>query len=367
MGTTFTNEFQPRDVRSLPTSTDFLLADYADGKPVNRLNPGTVPEGAQVEVLNSSVQDNLWRVNTPLGFKAEVLTFNWLGWRASVDGQDMPITPSSPHGFITFPVLAGEHTLRVWLDVTPIRALSNLLSLIVGVLLLAVAGLVRRRAPLPDSPVLPVLPLLDERARPMWAGVQAGLVSGLALVLVAVNVSGTAWLNTPYGSAPAQVTAHYDFGADMRIIGYDLNGRQFEAGDSLRLTVYWLPLRASDLNLSSFVHIAKPLTPPSAQADKLHPAERAIREWWTPTGYLRDEYVIQLPPDMPSAFYELRVGLYTCELMPVGECGNGFRPEVRNVEGDIVGDSALLVRLTVGNPALPPTPRPRQSHLPWAN
>lgn len=364
LGTTFTNEFQPRDVRSLPTSTDFLLADYADGKPVNRLNPATVPEGAQVDVLDSSVQNNVWRVNTPLGFQAEILTFHWLGWRASVDGQEAPITPSSPHGFITFPVLAGEHEIRVWLDVTPIRAISNVISLVLGVVLLALAGLVKSRA---QTSPLPLWTPAIGAQQSAWRGVQAGVLSGVALAWVAVQVSGTAWLNTPYGSAPAQVPAHYDFGQDFRIIGYDLNGTHFQAGDTLELTVYWLPIRASELNFSSFVHVAKPLTPPAAQADKLHPAERAIREWWTPTGYLRDDYVIQLPAQMPSAFYELRVGLYTCELMPADACGNGFRPEVRNAEGDLVGDSALLVRLTVGNPSPPFSLRPRQASLPWAS
>jgi hypothetical protein len=175
--------------------------------------------------------------------------------------------------------------------------------------------------------------------------VYAGVITlGLAVMLLR---EGVMWRNTPPGEAPAQNVARYRLDDSFQLLGYDINNTAFFAGETLHLTLYWFPAQPSDINYSSFVHVAKPDTPPVAQADKLHPGESAIREWWYPTGYIWDEYQIMLPPDMPSGEYTLFVGFYTCEGLPAGECGNGIRPTVTNAAGTTIGDSIPLTTITV--------------------
>ena len=84
-----------------------------------------------------------------------------------------------------------------------------------------------------------------------------------------------------------------------------------------------------------------------AQADKLHPGDRAISEWWGPEGYILDDYELQLPSDLPAGEYQLIIGLYTCELMPADDCGNGYRPKVTDESGEVIGDSITLTTIRV--------------------
>jgi len=346
--TTFTNEYQPRTVTTLPTSNARLLADAADGHPIDRLHREALPSGAQATLLHSGPQDSAWRVQSDVGLSLEVLIFAWEGWRASVDGQDVPISPSSPHGFITLDVPPGSHELRVWLGPTVARVLGDSLSLVSLVLLAASVGLLRHlpaRAPrLADAP----LP---------WDGIDAGLATALPLLALLLLIPGTAWLNTPYGESPAQwrqpLTLRAPAAAprpqdEIRFLGYDLDQRSYGPGETLYLTLYWLPLLPPaeySADYSSFVHVARPGTPPIAQADKLHVADRKISEWWTPTGYLVDRYAIPLPADARGDF-ELSVGLYTCAFRPPGECGNGDRPQV-SADGVLIGDSVPLGTISI--------------------
>jgi hypothetical protein len=343
LGTTFTNEYLPRAVTVLPTGNARLLDDAADGHPIDRLHHEALPSDVEAVLLHSGPQASAWRVQSEAGLRLEVLIFAWEGWRASVDGQDAPIRPSSPHGFITFDVPPGSHEVRVWLGPTIARVLGDSLSLIAIVLLAASVGLLRHlpaRAPRLADPPLP------------WDGISAGLATALPLLALLLLIPGTAWLNTPYGESPAQWRQVFTFSApaaaprqqeEIRLIGYDLAKRRYGPGETLYLTLYWLPLLPPDqysADYSSFVHVGRPSEPPIAQADKLHVAERKVSEWWTPTGYLVDRYAIVLPSDARGDF-ELSVGLYTCAFRPAGDCGNGDRPLV-SVDDLPIGQSAPL-------------------------
>ncbi|MCS6834817.1 MAG: 6-pyruvoyl-tetrahydropterin synthase-related protein [Anaerolineae bacterium] len=346
--TTFTNEYLPRAVAILPTGSARLLGAAADGRPVDRLHHEALPPNAQATLLSSGPQASAWRVQSDETLRLEVLIFAWEGWRASVDGQDATIIPSVPHGFITFEVPPGSYEVRVWLGPTIARVLGDSLSLIAIVLLAASIGLLRHLPARASRPADSSLP---------WDGIAAGLATALPLLVLLLLIPGTAWLNTPYGETPAQWRQVFTFSApaaaprpqdEIRLLGYDLGKRAYRPGETLRLTLYWLPLLPADqysADYSSFVHVARLSEPPIAQADKLHVAGRKVTEWWTPTGYMVDRYEIRLPDDARGEF-ELRVGLYTCAFRPEGECGNGDRPLV-STEGMLLGNSAPLGTITI--------------------
>jgi hypothetical protein len=50
---------------------------------------------------------------------------------------------------------------------------------------------------------------------------------------------------------------------------------------------------------------------------------------------------------MPPGEYRVTVGLWTCEGLPEGECGNGLRLDVSDAEGNLIGDSAFLQTVRV--------------------
>lgn len=350
--TTFSNEYLPATVAVEPGPTPRLLADYADGYPVNKAHLEALPPEVAVAALEHGPQHDVWRVSTPAPFTMEVLTFAFPGWTAEVDGQNAPVTPSEPHGLITFPVPAGEHIVRVYLGGTPARDLANAITF-VSALGLLVAGwtLYRLRANrqpptnTAHSYAIPHTPYLAIQSSTL--SLHYFLLGGLITlaVLFAYLREGGAWVNSPPGEAAlAQHQVTYNLGDQIQLIGYDISGGVFSPGDRLEVVVYWYAREQPAYGYASFLHVSSGgmLV---AQADKLNPAGLPTKTW-TPAGHIRDEYVIYLPPTLAPGEYQLLAGLWTCEGAPEGECGSGRLP-VTDAQGREIGDAAPLGAITV--------------------
>lgn len=341
MGTTFTDEYRPRDTFTVPSPTDTLLADYADGYPVDKFNRAILPVSAELELVSNSPETHEWRISTDEPFTAEIYNFYWLGWHAEIDGQVVDITPSANHGFITIPIPTGEHTIRVFLGSTPARDLGRVVSL-ASLILAVVAVVIIRRFDDPN-PVYRSTPPLSSQA---FQGIIVGGIIALLSVIVLFR-EGIAWIESPAGEAlPAQIKETYTLDDSFKVLGYDVNGQTFRAGDRLIVQVYWYALAETDINFSSFLHVSTG-GPPVAQIDKLHPGGRAISEWWSPDGYILDTYDLYLPENIPAGEYQLYIGLYTCELMPADDCGNGYRPTIMDADDNSVGDTVPLGTILV--------------------
>jgi hypothetical protein len=336
-GTTFTDEYRPRSVYTLPTQNDRLLEDYADGYPVNKAN---VPDDITAEVLINNPLWLEWRVTSERDFTFEVLNFYWEGWTSYVNGVETPVRPSPTHGFITLDLPAGTHNVRVVLGPTPARLWGGVIS---GLSLLAMLALVVLRL----GKALAQGRVVSAPTPREQLGYGAGVGLAVAVCAIAFAPSGIFWRNSPVGEAPAQLSASYAMDDVARLIGYDINGTTFKRGDTVEVTLYWLPLRESEVDFSSFLHIGAEDAPPYAQQDKSHPAERPISQWWKPTGYLSDTYSITLPADMPLGEHSVWVGWYTCQFAP-DDCGNGYRPPITDADGAPVGDRIPLAVITVG-------------------
>ena len=54
--------------------------------------------------------------------------FHYPGWRATLNGQPIPITPAPGTGLITLPIPIGDHTLAISFASTPLRTTANAVS-----------------------------------------------------------------------------------------------------------------------------------------------------------------------------------------------------------------------------------------------
>lgn len=340
-GTTATGEFAPRDVHTRPGSAPLLLADYADGYPVDKLNRATLPEGVHAEHLHNSPESLAWRIRATEPFTAEVYNFYWLGWRAEAEGRSLEITPSPHHGLITVALPAGDYELSMYLGSTPARKVATAIStLAIAFGFLTALLLCKARFTLPSD--LAAVPLRRTEVTGALLGIGITL-----LVLLCTFREGIAWLNSPPGEAlPAQVRRSYTFDESIRLLGYDLNGDVFGPGDRIEFTAYWYALEKSAVDFSSFLHFSSG-GPPLAQIDKVRPGGRATSVGWGPEGYVRDSYEVELPSDLPVGEYQLSLGLYACGLMPDDDCGNGYRPTVRDESGEVIGDYLAVATITV--------------------
>ncbi len=341
LGTTFTDEFRPRDAHTTPAPTLDLLVDYADGYPIDKLNRASLPAGVQAEFVANSPQALSWRIRASESFEAEIYSFYWLGWRAEADGRALNVEPSANHGLITVAAPAGDYSLRVFLGSTPARDVAAAVSMAAALVLLFIVWRLRKRA---------------ETTRPYWTaprltrtqvlGVLTG--GGLALLVFAFTFrEGVAWLHSPPGEAlPAQVQRRFTLDDRFQLLGYDISAERLRPGDTLTVNAYWRALKEGDIDFSSFLHLSSG-GPPHAQVDKLHPGGRAVSEWWHPGGYVFDAYALEIPKRLPAGDYDLIIGLYTCALMPADDCGNGYRPGVSDESGEPVGDSIKLATIQV--------------------
>jgi hypothetical protein len=363
LGTTFSNEYLPRQVYALADPTPRLLDDYADGYPINRVHLENLPQGASVEVLEHGPQYDTWRVTSDTAFTMEVLIFYFPGWQVLINDEPVDITPADQHGFITFPVPAGTHTVRMFLGSTPARGIGGWLTLGAAAALASVVWRSRRRLTT-EAQRTPKKELESPRNHAKYdrerrdheklgalpySAVVAAAVLMLALCAVFLREGG-AWVQSPPGAAViAQHTLDYRLGEHTYIIGYDLSDTTFRAGERVELVLYWYAEQPAPYKYIPFVHIGTLGAPPLTQAPgKDHPGGRPMTEW-TADGYIRDAHVIFLPADMPAGEYQIIVGLYTCETRPAGECGNGERPTVYDADGNVVGDVAVVATITVSN------------------
>ncbi len=199
----------------------------------------------------------------------------------------------------------------------------------------------------------------QQMTRPYWTTpslsrssvVGIALGGGLALLTFAVTFrEGIAWLNSPAGEAlPAQIQRKYRLDDNLQLLGYDISDERLRPGETLDVNLYWYALTETDADFSSFLRLSSG-GQPLAQIGKQHPGGRAVSQWWGPQGYIVDHYSLVLPMDLPAGNYELEAGLYTCARAPADDCGAGYRPTVRDVDGNLIGDSLKLGAIRVDAP-----------------
>ncbi|HID52190.1 MAG TPA: hypothetical protein EYP41_09150, partial [Anaerolineae bacterium] len=123
LGTTASRELLPAAVSRLPQDENDL--------PVweNRLAQADLPPGARLIQAKYAPLRAKIELETAVPFTARYRAFYFPGWRVTVDGEPVKITPSEPDGLITFPVPDGRHTIQVTFGETPLRLLADLISL----------------------------------------------------------------------------------------------------------------------------------------------------------------------------------------------------------------------------------------------
>ena len=114
-------------VQQPPTDSPKLAA-YLAGQPLP-LAEADIP-GAQVEAVYHGGHVQAVRVHMPADGQLHFYTYYFPGWRAYVDGQEVPIWPSGPQAIITLALSAGEHNVTIRFGETPLRAAAKWVTLV---------------------------------------------------------------------------------------------------------------------------------------------------------------------------------------------------------------------------------------------
>jgi hypothetical protein len=116
-------EYRVRTVRELPRPGS---GPGIDGP---RMDVASLPAGAQVLEAEYAWLRYRLTLDSPQPFQAVFRTFAFPGWRASVNGKPVPITPTHTYGLISLAVPAGRQQVEVVFGSTPVHNLAAGLSL----------------------------------------------------------------------------------------------------------------------------------------------------------------------------------------------------------------------------------------------
>jgi len=343
LGTTSTGDFIPSTVKAHPPANADLITSYNHGA-VDKFDHTSLPQGASVAVIEHGPTHDRFTVTSPQPFTARVLTFDFPGWRATVSGQPTPITPSDPHGFITFPVPAGTHDVRVEFGTTLPRTVGTVVS--VASLVILAWLVIRQLARHKTHYVLRNTQYTAAKNIDSWMLLATIAVFGLVKIGF-VDRCGTCFrVTSPPGQA---LVAQYkidpratpsDLAHVIALLGFDLPQSQVRAGGSFPLTLYWKATAPAPKNYQTFAHLVNPRDKLWGQPlrDKLNPGDFPTTRWPLDK-YVWDDYatpdsVVRVRPDAPPGDYEIAVGLYTL--------ADGVRAPVFDATGNPVGDSVIL-------------------------
>ncbi len=120
-----------------------------------------------------------------------------------------------------------------------------------------------------------------------------------------------------HGAPPAgpQFVAVTDFGGKVRLMGYDLEPLEAEAGQALEVTLYWQQLSELERPYSAFVHLVDGDWRMWAQADGPPGGEGRGGSGWGDGHLLKDHRRLQLAPDLSAGPYRIEVGVYATDTL----------------------------------------------------
>ena len=176
---------------------------------------------------------------------------------------------------------------------------------------------------------------------------------GGAITLLSLLITfreGIAWMNSPPGQAlPAQVQRQYTISENAQLLGYDLNADVFSPGDRLVFNAYWYARTQPSVDYSSILRLSAEGASHEL-THKLHPADLPTSLFWGPVGYVVDRYDVHLPADAPTGDYDLIIGLYLCDGLPLDECAGEEQAAWTGEDGAALGGSAVVATIRVEAP-----------------
>jgi hypothetical protein len=134
-----TQDYRPATSRTLFWRGETPPADPADPHVLLPCEGSlTLSSAGDAQVRSISRQGTRWEVQyaAERPASATIPQFYFPGWSARVDGVSIPVGPSAGNGLVQVSLPAGEHSLEVEYHDTPVRASSDVLSLL-GIVALA--------------------------------------------------------------------------------------------------------------------------------------------------------------------------------------------------------------------------------------
>ncbi|MBC8263608.1 MAG: YfhO family protein, partial [Anaerolineales bacterium] len=353
IGATSAGEYLPIWVKEVPSESS-MEAMYRAGVPIERLEPSSLPEGAEVKSAEYGLTSADILIESPQPFRAVFNTFYFPGWRAYVDGKRVPIVPTESYGLISFEVPAGESNLQVRFQDTPLRLAAKALSALSALVVLALViwSLVRWSV----GRMVSSMPARNTQyaIRNTFCSFQGVLAVVLLLTKVVYIDRHDNWFRREGFDGVrvegVQVPLEVNFDGEMTLLGYDLRPATVEAGESFRLDLYWKARHELNTEYSAYARLKDVQANLWSPKDSRRPGgyrDYPATTTWPLDEYAQDSYQILVLPGTPPGEYDLVVGAFSQATLE--------ELDVLDEQGIAVGTSLTVGKLTVVQPRKPPS------------
>jgi 4-amino-4-deoxy-L-arabinose transferase-like glycosyltransferase len=142
-------------------------------------------------------------------------------------------------------------------------------------------------------------------------------------------------------NVPNPISVNFDH--QIELVGYSLSDLSPDAGDDVKLTLYWRGLRDIERDYVVFAHIIDPPTQTIyASSDAMPVQWQAPTSTWETNAIIEDTHTLTVNPDASPGIYELEIGLYLQE-------PSGSFPRLRIVtpDGGMANDYTYLSRVLI--------------------
>ncbi len=330
LGTTAKGEYLPDWVHQFPTGDT----------PTVRLPPESLPEGAHVLHTDYGPLDATIELDTPTPFQARYLAFYYPGWRVTVDGEPVPITPTEPDGLISLPIPAGRHTIRVHFGETPLRLAADILSISILIVLITIILTLRPRQPFTWPTIHCSLSHCSLFIVPLFI---ASLFIA-PLILRRPNLVDGRLRDV---DVPTEVT----FGDEFVLLGHDALPESVPSDESFEIKTYWRALQPGGPDYGVTINVVDEngyhWHGPNIHPPRWSRTPPSVRNW-PPDQYASIDFVVPLLPGTPPGTYTVEVVAFDSDtLIPL---------TAYDANGHALGPALALGQITITAPRQPINP-----------
>jgi 4-amino-4-deoxy-L-arabinose transferase-like glycosyltransferase len=102
---------------------------------------------------------------------------------------------------------------------------------------------------------------------------------------------------------------------ELSLVGYDISGDEFKAGDTITVHLYFQPLADMSARYTAYLHLLGSFNPETgnpvwAQVDREPCFQSYPTFWWRDGEIIRDTFHLTLAPNLPAGEYTLTTGFY---------------------------------------------------------
>jgi hypothetical protein len=309
-----TGSYFPVGVKQKPKGST-LEAQYAAGETVARFDETPLPEGASIVEADYGPNRARVVVETPAAFRARYLAFYFPGWRATVDGKAVAITPTNPEGLISFDVPAGQHTVTIRFGETPLRLACDIISSLSLTILLVITfrypQIANRKLQIAnDKSQDSHLVIVHSTARSTSLFIVALLL--LAFKLAVVDQTDTLFrhpgLRADATLPGVQHPLNQRYADGLTLIGYDQNQETLPADGILRIDLYLTAYAQPGARYQTVIHLVGPDGLRWSRQDTFRPRGYASYPYttiWSPGIYALDSHEVEPLPGTPPGTYDV--------------------------------------------------------------